>query len=391
MKISHKLKLILVSTILFSYDLTCKFIIFLIFYFTKEQIVKKNILIIRPDHIGDFILWIGSIKSIRTLYPKDLYNIILVGNTTWIELSKKINLFDSIIGLDVRKFNRSPIYRFIKHILIYKLNSYIVINPVYSREFNCGDSIVRMSRGVYRIGFNGDSSNMPRCIRSFSNLSYTSLIDIDNLNKSEIQINSEFMSALGLNSVPTLATLPFSSIHFPDNLQNIEYYIIIPGGSWEGKRWPIDNFQKLINKINKKYKIYGIICGSKDEWEIGNLINAGLEVPIINMCGRLSLVELVEYIRRSKVLISNDTGPAHIGAAVKTPTVCFLGGGHYGRFFPYTGLSEETSLYVLNTPMECYNCNWNCRYTTNKNQIIPCISSIEVEDAMNIVCSILNK
>ena len=98
------------------------------------------------------------------------------------------------------------------------------------------------------------------------------------------------------------------------------------------------------------------------------------------MAGKTELTELSGLLSLSQLTISNDTGAVHLAAAIGTPMVCILGGGHFGRFVPYPKLSGQTnSLKVVYHKMPCYGCNWECIYPLKKNEPAPCITKISVD------------
>jgi len=85
-------------------------------------------------------------------------------------------------------------------------------------------------------------------------------------------------------------------------------------------------------------------------------------------------------LSQSQLIISNDTGTAHISSAVGTPTVCILGGGHFGRFAPYPDLPGQTNYFnTVYHKMACYGCNWECVYHLKKDEPAPCVSNISVD------------
>jgi len=53
-----------------------------------------------------------------------------------------------------------------------------------------------------------------------------------------------------------------------------------------------------------------------------------------------------------------ETGLAHIACALGVRNVILLGGGHFGRFMPYSPLTVMAAL-----PLECFGCNWGCKHT----------------------------
>jgi len=72
--------------------------------------------------------------------------------------------------------------------------------------------------------------------------------------------------------------------------------------------------------------------------------------------GKTSLEALAGEIVHADLFLGVDTGPAHLALALGVPTVVILGGGDYGRFFPY-GKAK-----VVLQRMDCFQCHWVCRY-----------------------------
>ena len=59
------------------------------------------------------------------------------------------------------------------------------------------------------------------------------------------------------------------------------------------------------------------------------------KVPIINIAGKTSLSELVVLLKNARLVVSNDTGPGHIAAALGTPVVLIFGRSNPARVAPY--------------------------------------------------------
>jgi len=77
----------------------------------------------------------------------------------------------------------------------------------------------------------------------------------------------------------------------------------------------------------------------------------------VNLSGALTLRQSAALLSRCRLAVGAETGLAHMACAVETPNVILLGGGHFGRFMPYSPLTSIVSL-----PLECHGCNWQCRY-----------------------------
>ena len=119
---------------------------------------------------------------------------------------------------------------------------------------------------------------------------------------------------------------------------------------------------------------------------MGEHIKKLCDAPLQNYTGQTTLSELTCLLVKSQILISNETGTAHIANAVGTPTVCILGGGHFGRFVPYPELSGKiNNLKVVYYKMPCYGCDWKCVYHIKDEDPAPCISNISVDAVWNEV------
>ena len=117
------------------------------------------VLIVRQDAIGDFILWLNTAKEYRKLYPSNKYKIILIGNASWTVLAEKLPYWDQVFPIYSKKFKSLTSYRWKLLRKIKKMNATVAIQPTYSREFYHGDSIIRASNAIKKIGSEGDMSN----------------------------------------------------------------------------------------------------------------------------------------------------------------------------------------------------------------------------------------
>lgn len=118
----------------------------------------KKILIIRPDAIGDFIIWLYTAGILQTIYPRNEYHITLLGNRVWCDLARRFDYWDDVWELDRHQFLSNTGYRWSMWRRLRQYRFDIVIHPVFSREFLFGDSFVFLSSAKERIGFAGDTS-----------------------------------------------------------------------------------------------------------------------------------------------------------------------------------------------------------------------------------------
>jgi ADP-heptose:LPS heptosyltransferase len=353
-----------------------------IFISNDKKIKKDAVVIVRLDAIGDFFLWLQGAKELRNIYPK--HHIVLVANNTWAEFARALPYWDEVWNLDQNKFIYNWIYRikFIKKINRFGFS--IAIQPTYSRVFESGDCIINASNACKKIGFNGDLCNTTKILHDIGNSYYTELITSFG-DKMELERNLEFIQKIApyqikiqIQEIPRVLNLR------DEILPSKKYYIIFPGASWDGKRWPEENFSEIIKKLEKLQKWQPILCGSYEEKELcDRIIKLSRTENCINYAGQTNLMELVELIRGAELLISNDTSAIHIAPLVNTKSVCIVGGGHFGRFLPYPDKLKAIKPLVSVIKLPCFQCNWKCTIKNELKYPVPCIAGVQVNQVLD--------
>jgi ADP-heptose:LPS heptosyltransferase len=358
-------------------------------FIRAPKLNTTDVLLVRLDNIGDFVLWIPMAAEIR----KNLTGrrITLVCNNSFYEFAKNTKYFDFVIPVDTYKFMVNLIYRLGMIGKIQKLNTHVTIHPNYSRNFLKGDSIVRASNSKEKIGFNGDFSNTSIWERKISDHWYTNLIDTTDKHLMEIERNIEFLKGLGINYVNLHRFMPETFTSLPKGLIfNENYFIIFPGSSWMGRKWKNESFAKVGRKICEEYNYKMLVCGVQTESnDAQSIIKMSRTNNSINLAGKTTLSQFCELVRNAKILIGNETSAIHIAALMNTPSVCILGGGHYGRFLPYSENTPGAKPVPVIKKMECYGCNWKCIYFHDDKSPVPCVSEIESNDVIQAVKKII--
>ncbi|MFA6185685.1 MAG: glycosyltransferase family 9 protein [Phycisphaerae bacterium] len=115
------------------------------------------------------------------------------------------------------------------------------------------------------------------------------------------------------------------------------YAVFVPGATVDAKRWPIENFAVLADKIYEKYGCGIVVCGAESENPIGEKLKELADIPVTNFAGNTSIPQLIALLAGAKFVVSNDTGPAHIASALGVPMALIFGYtnpnrvGVYGR------------------------------------------------------------
>ena len=349
-----------------------------------------RILLMRFDFIGDFVLWLDAAKELRRHFQKGKYEITLIGNDLWTDFAASSPNFDHVWPLNRKSFLNNPVYRFSVMKRVREAGFGVAINPTFSREFLVGDSIIHASEAPRRIGWVGDLSNIKPWQKKISDYWYTELVRSSDQSMMELERNAEFIRGLGIASFQ--ASLPELPPLSAQTWIDRKYFVLAPGASWSGRHWSLDSFTSIANKLQKKTGWIPVIVGSSSEIVLGLELEKLLtpEANCKNLVGKTSVSEMLSVIASSSFVFGNETAAVHCAAAARVPSVCVLGGGHFGRFLPYRLASSSDSSHqfyptALFRKMDCFGCNWNCIYEHPPDAAVPCISAITVDEVWRTI------
>jgi ADP-heptose:LPS heptosyltransferase len=263
----------------------------------------------------------------------------------------------------------------------------VAIGPTYSRGFLLQDSLIRATGAPERIGYDGDCTNIGAWYKTWSDGWYTRLIRGSSAS-AEIKRNAEFVRAVGPRDfVGRVPLIKPSGKKRHESLPARPYAVLFPGASWIGKAWPVASFVQIGHRLLKRgYHI--VVAGGPADTELTTSLVDALRDNVCDLSGKTSLSDLAEVLRGAAAIVTNDTSVLHIGAAVGTPVVCVLGGGHFGRFAPYdvefSDPSHPLPRFAVHK-MDCFGCNWRCHFSRKSNEPVKCIRDISVEDVWRLV------
>jgi lipopolysaccharide heptosyltransferase II len=134
--------------------------------------------------------------------------------------------------------------------------------------------------------------------------------------------------------------------------QGAKWIALQPGARWLNKRWPVENFFELARLIAGRFPDARFaILGSRGDRPLGEIISRAAPSRSLNLCGEISLLEMVEWIRLCDLMVTNDTGPMHAAAALGKPLVALFGPTEPRRTGPYGRLES-----VLRIELPCSPC-----------------------------------
>ena len=338
----------------------------------------RDVLLARVDGLGDFIVGLDATRRLADHYRAEGRRVTLLVKSTWAELADSTGVADRILPLDFPRYGVDLRYRSRVNQLLRRRGFDIAVYLPLSRELVFGDALMRATMARQRIGSTGNLDNCTRLERAIGDRWYTKLVPAQPRSIHELERNIEFLRGFGIfmpSALPVLR-VPAPTWPSPDG----DYYVLCPSAGEDCKRWPVASFAKVAECIANGTGWRGVIVGGTADGGIAVALQKACSVPLASMAGPAApgLAELVRLLSLARLVVANDTGTAHIAAALGRPTVVILGGGHFGRFFPYPQNVASDCLRVVWHEMPCFGCNWRCTLPHPKGKEVPCITNISV-------------
>ena len=162
--------------------------------------------------------------------------------------------------------------------------------------------------------------------------------------------------------------------------ENARPIAICPGAGWPGKRWPVDRFVALAERLQRDVGGPILLLGGPDEANLAQRFNRNY---VLNMIGQTSIGQAAALLERSRVYVGNDSGLLHIAAAVGTPTVAIFGPTRPERWAPPGGRHV-----VVRAHESCDGC-WPWHPRGKCYHDYRCMKSIGVDEVLDAVCQLL--
>lgn len=166
------------------------------------------------------------------------------------------------------------------------------------------------------------------------------------------------------------------------------YIAVVIGAALATKKLPLHKLKELCAAIEHPI----ILLGGKEDYEEGKAIAKTDEIKIYNACGKFNLNESADLVKKSKLVITHDTGLMHIAAALQKPVISVWGNTVpvFGMY-PYYGKRSNVEYDVVEVnKLWCRPCS-KIGYKKCPKGHFKCMENIAVNDIVNLVKKRLRK
>jgi len=294
----------------------------------------NKILVIMLGGIGNLILMRPALRALRQGLPGREITI-LTSEPHVEEIIAAEQLFDEVILFDRRE--KQPLKSKIDFILQMRKKQFdLALVASGTNAFKASVSTFLM--GIeHRVGEN---------INGMGFL-YTKKVAYEKGRTHEMDGVLALIEAMGLDIKDEYPSLTL----YPEDIQKVNHFLkevdtnynddvkligIHTGSGYlqKYKRWPKERFAQLADRIAEKFHFQIVLTGGTEEIGLVEQISELMHRDPIQAAGKLSIRETAALIKRCRLFISNDSGLAHISAAVDTPLIVLFGKTNENRIAP---------------------------------------------------------
>lgn len=286
----------------------------------QEVRKKRKILVIKLGAVGDLILVVPSLRMLKERFPDS--SVTLLVDRKLAPLVATCPYLDDMILVDRKKL--SNLFYLLKTARRIRKEGFDVSVDLHNNKWT---HLLAYLGGVFqRFGFArgrwGFLLNRPD--RSFE------------VADSPVRHQFRILSKMGVQKFDDeLALWPR-----PESLERVDHIIaavkpeentkmigFVMGSSpnWPSKRWPGEYFVALADRLLEKYDARIVLVGSSDEAVLGEAFQKFGSSKILDVIGKTTLEELPAFFKRFHLVVTGDTAPLHIAAAMNVPTLALFG------------------------------------------------------------------
>jgi heptosyltransferase I len=343
----------------------------------------RKILIIKLAAIGDSILLIPTLRTLKNSFPDA--EITFICSQINYSVIKKIPYVKNIIDCNVHSFLRNP-FLFFKFMQTLRKEKYeLVIDCGQWERINA--IMTMLIRSDFTVGFKTE--------KQFKHFGYDSVVP-HLRNKHELENFLDLLVPLGINISDEDKKLEYflNSVdyNFADKFweeNKLDGKIVIclhPGCGENGmpREWAVQNYIDLGNRlVNYNDEIRILITGATHEQERCRQIYDNISKNVINTAGQYQLDNVVALVQKAKLIVCSNTGMLHIASCVGTKTM-----GLHGPTNPLKWGSYNKKSVLIQSDKFCSPClylghDYGC-------QMPQCMAHISVDDVFIYIRKALN-
>ena len=292
------------------------------------EVEAMNILVIKQTSLGDVLHASGHIRAIKTQFPNS--KLVLLTATSSEQIYQHNPWVDEIILIDRYEFKRTwyrkPVCAFAK--------MWRVARQVRKYDFDLAIDLQGLAKSVVFLYAAKAKKKYAKGywlgIKGFKNKNLHAIAEMDEVirlaNVDATETSMEFFTS-------DQETAAIDKLVGDLNQENRPIVLLSPYSRWQSKDWTLGKYMEVVNRLGVDYKFF--FTGSSDrKEEIEAMLRKFPAMNVDNLAGKLNLMEFVELVGRSRLMITGDSFPMHVAGAKGIPVIALFGPTDESRVGP---------------------------------------------------------
>ena len=279
-----------------------------------------NILVFTKNWLGDVIFETPAIRALKENFP-DSY-LIAITPRRCVEVLEVNPYVNEVIAFDEKEEDKSI---FAKWRLIQNLRKRRIDKAFLFHRSSTRARIAYWAGARERIGYDtkGRGSLLTCAVPEHDGPIHDVQYFLDLLRQAGLWVQGDYHYEFYFSEEDRGKAQILLSEH---SLEPEKLVAINPGANWIPKRWPPEYFRQLAKRLIERFQIQVVLTGSVEDKPVADVVlNGGGSASMVSLCGKTTLRELGALFSKCRLVISNDTGPLHIGAGVGVNVVGIFG------------------------------------------------------------------
>lgn len=290
----------------------------------------NRILIVRLSAIGDCILSVPVLTSIRRNFPQARLGWVIEKTSS--QLIQGHAALDDLFVVSKQTF-KSPRQLWA---LAAKLRAWKPDVTLDLQGLTKSSLLAWLSGAKSRLGFNSDEFDGRELSRFLNNRLFTPE------SKHIVDRSLELLKLLGVDDPAVEFNLPeqekdaaFAERVQKSNAMEGRFAVINVGAGWTSKLWPTERYARIVKHLGEYWGVPCLVVwsGEQENLMAKQIVDASHGHGVLSPA--TTLLQLGSLIRRASLFVGSDTGPMHLSVAVGTPTVGMIGPMPIERVCPY--------------------------------------------------------
>ncbi len=338
-----------------------------------------EIVLLRLDRIGDFVLGIPAYRALRQAYPNDRISVLVSSQVA--DLAKACPYFDEVYIFDALwlKPGAEPLPRWKSALKLIRFLRTLSIDLILNFRYQSRlDALVAGFSGAqrrmgFRLGWAGWflTDRIPQPLQDMHQVDRNLLI-LQHLGIPLKERNLEFWvddrdKKTAQDHMPSQELLP-----------GIPRIAIHLGAAMPSKRWPEESFAALIHELHRATQADILVLGGEQDLGHAQEVLDGLECPVVNLVGKLDLRQMAVLVKHCSIFIGCDSGATHVAAATGVPILSLFSAANESAVWrPWGPHVKVVTRHPDCSPCKAYECKRSDGYF--------CMEDIKVEEVVEEV------